>query len=284
MKLQVRHQTIYHYEDGAPRTAMRLKLMPRSHEGQQVEWWTVSVNGMPVDRFAPNGHGDMEALWIGNERMDSVTIIAEGQVETRDMAGIVRGLPPGADPLVYLRDTPLTEATPAITQAATQIEESDPLSLLHKLSALANARVAYRAGVTKATTTAGEAFEHGVGVCQDHAQIFIAMARLRGIPARYVSGYMLKENGEGEYHETHAWAEARVPALGWVGFDISNSVCVTDRYIRLACGLDARDAAPTISSAVGIGSIRIDADVRIDQSETVQGTEHLKRAQEQRQQ
>lgn len=266
MKLRVRHQTIYHYEGGSPRVVMLLKLKPRSHDGQNVQCWNVTVNGTSVDSFVPNGHGDLEALWTSNERIENATIIAEGIVEATDKAGIVQGLASGPDPLVYLRETPLTETSPEMKADATQIGEGDMLDRLHALSALVRERVVYQPGLTHSLTSASEAYALGNGVCQDHAQIFISMARTLGVPARYVSGYLLAGEGEDQEHETHGWAEAWVPSLGWIGFDVANGVCVTEHYVRLACGLDAHDAAPVRGSAVVSGAIRIDADVRIDQS------------------
>lgn len=284
MKLVVRHQTVYSYEAGSSRVAMLLKLFPRNHEGQKVEQWEVTVNGEPVTGFAPNGHGDMEALWIHHDRMEEATIIAHGVVETKDMAGVMTGLPPGPDPLVYLCETPLTELSAAMAAEAALLPDEGPLPRLHLLSALVRERVSYRAGLTGAQTSAAQAFELGAGVCQDHAQVFIAMARSLGVPARYVSGYLLADEGVGALHETHGWAEARVPALGWVGFDVSNGLCVTDRYIRLSCGLDAHDAAPVRGSAVAAGSISVDADVRIDHGDPALGEEHIQQLQEQQQQ
>ena len=97
------------------------------------------------------------------------------------------------------------------------------------------------------TPSAAEALADGKGVCQDHAHIFIAAARTLGVPARYVTGYLLMHAGDersrrergaracsdpAEAH--HAWAEAWVESLGWVGFDVANRICPTERYVRLA--------------------------------------------------
>lgn len=266
MKLTVRHQTIYRYEGGSSRVAMLLKLKPRSHEGQTVERWQVTVNDRPVDNFGPNGQGNLEALWVSSARVEEAVVVAQGVVHTNDMAGIMRGLAPGADPLVYLRETPLTQASAAMVDELGDLrEEGDVVALLHALSARVRSKVGYTPGITHSQTAAAQAFELGAGVCQDHAQIFIAKARALGIPARYVSGYLLASE-DNELHETHAWAEAWVPALGWVGFDITNGVCVTDHYVRLACGLDAHDAAPIRGTALSAGRITVDADVRIDPS------------------
>jgi transglutaminase-like putative cysteine protease len=104
-------------------------------------------------------------------------------------------------------------------------------------------RVAYELGATHAHTTAAQAFEDGRGVCQDHAHIFIGMARHLGIPSRYVTGYLVTGDGQ-DATASHAWAEALVPGLGWVGFDAANGVCPTDHYVRVAGGIDAASVAP----------------------------------------
>jgi transglutaminase-like putative cysteine protease len=110
--------------------------------------------------------------------------------------------------------------------------------------------VDYRPGTSDTETTAEQALEKKSGVCQDHAHIFIAAARALNIPARYVSGYLMME-GKNEQAATHAWAEAHVPSLGWVGFDPANDVCPDERYVRIATGLCYRDAAPVSGMRVG---------------------------------
>ncbi len=287
MKLLVRHQTSYHYANPATRVAMRLKLMPVDSPGQMVREWQVSVNDQPVNGFARNGHGELEAIWICHERMEEAVIVAEGLVETAETHGVTGLLPHAVDPLYYLRDTPLTrpsDAIRALAQGTAAVgEEEGRLAQLHALSNAVADAVVYRAGVTSADTSAADALSQGAGVCQDHAQIFIAAARALDIPARYVSGYLLADEGH-VLHETHGWAEALVEGLGWVGFDASNRVCVTERYIRIASGLDAYDAAPIRGSVVAAGEIRIDADVRIAQAEDGEEQRQLQRQQQQQRQ
>lgn len=281
MKLLVRHQTTYYYEGVAGRAAMLLKLMPTSGAAQTVEDWRVSINGGTVTGFGANSMGDMEAIWIRHDRHDSAVIVAEGLVETHDTHGVLGWPKSRVDARYFLRSTPLTAASGAIIDMARGIDgKGDALGRLHALSAAVSDAVAYRAGVTGPETTAAAAFALGAGVCQDHAQVFIAAARALGVPARYVSGYLLAQD-EDALHETHGWAEALVPSLGWVGFDPSNRVCVTDRYLRLAGGLDADQAAPVRGSVTVAGNITIDADVRIAQAEDGLEERQLQRQQQQ---
>ncbi|WHO37618.1 transglutaminase family protein [Sphingobium sp. AP49] len=280
MKLLVRHQTVYGYPASVGRVAMRLKLVPVDTPGQNVHDWQVSINGEPLTNFRPNSYGEMEAVWVRHDRLDQAVIIAEGLVETRETHGI-GGLPQcRVDARYFLRSTPLTRPSDAIRAMVAALPEEDgPLAQLHALSAAVSDAVHYRPGVTGAETTAAEAFALGAGVCQDHAQIFLAGARLLGVSARYVSGYLLA--GEGDLHETHGWAEALVPGLGWIGFDPSNRVCITERYLRLASGLDADEAAPIRGSVTVAGDISIDADVRIAQAEDGVEERQLQRQQQQ---
>lgn len=282
MKLLIRHQTAYYYGAGSSRAIMLLRLRPRSHAGQAVRDWQISVNDEPVTAFTTNGYGDLESLWIHNERMAAITIVAQGTVETLDTHGVLSGLEERANSRLFLRETPLTRPTEALRAFVADVDGgNDVLAKLHALTNEIVNEVPYRAGATNADTRAGDAFAMGAGVCQDHAQIFITGARLLGVPARYVTGYLLAQEGDNPLHETHAWAEALVPGLGWIGFDASNQMCVTDHYVRIACGLDAFDAAPVRGLVTAAGDIGIDADVRIAQASDDEGERQLQRQQQQ---
>lgn len=112
-------------------------------------------------------------------------------------------------------------------------------------------RVKFDTGRTDSMTTAATALKAGHGVCQDFAHIFLSVCRRLDLPARYVTGYLMTDESEAQAH--HAWVEAEVAGLGWVGFDPANSVCPDERYVRLACGLDADSAAPVRGVRRGAG-------------------------------
>jgi transglutaminase-like putative cysteine protease len=106
--------------------------------------------------------------------------------------------------------------------------------------------------------------DQGSGVCQDHAQVLIGLARRRDMPSRYVTGY-LHSDADGLVHEaSHAWAELWVPDLGWVGFDAANRCCPDDRYIRIGSGFDAADAAPIRGLARGEAAESMDVVVAVE--------------------
>jgi transglutaminase-like putative cysteine protease len=103
-------------------------------------------------------------------------------------------------------------------------------------------------------------------VCQDFAQVFICVARLLGIPARYVTGYLHVES-DATAPAHHAWAEAYVQEVGWVGFDAANGVSPSESYIRLAYGFDAASTAPVTGARRGGGSEALDVEVQVRQAE-----------------
>jgi transglutaminase-like putative cysteine protease len=138
------------------------------------------------------------------------------------------------------------------------------LDYLHSLSDAIRSQVAYQTGATGVGTTAEQAIEAACGVCQDHAHIFIGAARMSGIPARYVSGYLMM-NDRIDQEATHAWAEAHVEGLGWVGFDVSNGISPDPRYVRLATGRDYRDAAPITGISFGSATEELHVAVAVEQ-------------------
>ncbi|MEP7209310.1 MAG: transglutaminase family protein [Alphaproteobacteria bacterium] len=268
MRLSIRHITSYAYAPPADRCALRLKLYPSQFDGQQVMNWKVSVNGTPVAPLLTTGVGDRESIWTANRSVADVEIVAEGEVETHDAAGVVRGLRDTMRPSVFMRTTPLTAPDPAIEALAASAKAPAVIDQLHGLCSAVRDAVDYQTGSTDSRTPAALALKRGTGVCQDHAHIFISAARSLGAPARYIVGYLLAEGTA--LTETHAWAEAFTSDLGWVGFDPTNRICPTERYVRLACGLDSADAAPIRGAVSTQGAESLVASVAINQSQQTQ--------------
>ncbi|MEM1306051.1 MAG: transglutaminase family protein [Pseudomonadota bacterium] len=275
MKLTVTHTTRYHYTPAAERLAFRFQLYPMSFESQRVDSWSVTVNGTEVPRLLIDGAGDGVGLWHAKSALEEVEIVAGGVVETKDTAGIVKGLPRTPPIGMYLRNTKLTEPDTDIRALAQKAQRESPLDTLHALSAAIIDAVTYRAGVTDSTTTARDALKLGAGVCQDHAHVFVSAARTLGMPARYVTGYLQAGADGAAEVESHAWAEVFCENLGWVGFDASNQISPTPAYIRLGSGLDAAAAAPIRGTLTG--------NVDTDLSTTVAIAEEGAQAQQQSQ-
>ncbi|MHB0951833.1 MAG: transglutaminase family protein [Allorhizobium sp.] len=250
MRLKVTHTTEYRYEQPVQYSLQRLRLTPLNTPGQNVLSWNIAVDGATVEAGFNDQFGNHVHLVATEGDSCRVHIVASGEVETEDRAGVF-GSHLGYCPLwLYLRDTPRTKAGKLTRELARSLSGDNDLERMHALMAAIHGTVNYLQGLTGTETTAEQALEAGHGVCQDHAHILIAAARVMGIPARYISGYLVME-GQEEQAATHAWAEVHLPSLGWVGFDAANNVCPDDRYVRLASGLCYADAAPVSGMRIG---------------------------------
>ena len=199
-----------------------------------------------------------------------VTIECYGEVEVHNMNGVF-GDHSGFMPLwMFERTTALTYPGPLLQKLVDGLEhDGSDLGKLHSLSGAIFSQVVYTQGESQVGSTCEDVLQVGQGVCQDHAHIFISAARLMGFPARYVSGYLQMEETI-DQDATHAWAEAYVKDLGWVGFDVSNEVCPDLRYVRLATGLDYADAAPVSGMRFGDGSEELSVAVQVESQQQSQ--------------
>lgn len=252
MLISVRHITRYSYTETATYTVQALRLRPPSFRGQRVIEWTLTMPATGQSLQFNDGFGNAVDLITVHGPHTELLYEAAGTVECEDFCGVVTGLVSPSPPRVFLRETAQTQPDDAILGLAKAVKDQDNLKRMHALSESIRARVDYKTGATEMHTTAAEALAAGEGVCQDHAHIFISAARTLGVPARYVTGYLASDAAE-PAHAHHAWAEAWIEGLGWVGFDVANSICPTDLYVRLAVGLDAGTAAPISGSRRGGG-------------------------------
>ncbi len=268
MRLRVHHETRYVYDQPARTLIQVLRLTPQTHDAQYVRRWRVEVD-QDVRLFQGNDAlgNPVHHLTIDGP-IDALTITAFGEVEVQDTGGIVAGtrerLPAG----VFLRETDLTKPDDAIRHLAPPPagKNADVLTSLHELMSRLRERMLFEVGTTDMRTTGAEALRAGRGVCQDFSHVFIAAARQAGIPARYVSGHLHHPDGEPVQEAGHAWAEALVPDLGWVGFDAANGICVTERYVRVATGFDALSGAAIRGAYAGGGREAMTVEVAVGAS------------------
>lgn len=251
MQLQISHTTLYRYDQPVDYALQRVHLRPLSTNNQDVGSWDLIVDGGQIEASYQDHYGNHTDLVSTLPGTQTLSVTATGSVTTHDSSGII-GKVYGRAPLWhFLQATSLTSPGPKIRALSKIIgQSSDPLSGLHALSAALLEAAPYKVGTTDAETKAEDALVMGNGVCQDHAHIFASAARLAGIPTRYVSGYLMI-NEQVDQDASHAWAEVHVDDLGWVGFDVSNGVAPDEKYVRLAVGRDARDAAPIKGMRLG---------------------------------
>ncbi len=250
MRLKISHTTEYLYDEPVPYSLQRLRLTPISGPTQKVLDWAVDVDGARIETGYLDQYGNRVDLVSVEGAEHTIRITATGEVDTFDKTGVF-GAHLGCTPLwLYLRDTSRTRPGKLVRELAKAVRGDSELAQMHALMDAIHETVAYTPGTTTTKTTAEEALAAKTGVCQDHAHIFISAARFSGVPARYVSGYLLMEDRPDQV-ATHAWAEAHIPGLGWVGFDAANNVCPDDRYVRIASGLCYRDCAPVSGMRIG---------------------------------
>ena len=264
MRLTISHTTRYRYDRPLNHGLQRLRLIPRSGVTQTIRQWDVATIGAIVEAEYDDHYGNRVILLNMDPHSPILEIGVTGEVDTIDKSGVL-GPHRGNVPLwVYRRDTALTNPGTGVTALAEALRGHDgnALSVLHALSTRIADTVDYRIGTTDATTTAEGALENGAGVCQDQTHIFLAAARVLGYPVRYVSGYLMM-NDRVDQEAGHAWAEAHVDALGWVGFDVSNRMCPDERYVRVATGLDAREAAPVAGLSFGAAGESLEVAIQI---------------------
>ncbi|MEE4153629.1 MAG: transglutaminase family protein [Erythrobacter sp.] len=271
MRLSIRHTTHYAFSSPVVHALQRVRLTPKETQGQEILSWDMTYTNAHLELEYDDQHFNTVTLVGVDPGASEVTITCSGMVETLDNSGVI-GEHSGHLPLwSFLAQTPLTKPGPRLRALMREIEgfprgpeEGGRLEYLHALSATIRQLVAYTTGATLVSTKAEEAVAKEQGVCQDHAHIFIGAARASGIPARYVSGYLMM-NDRIEQDATHAWAEAHVEGLGWVGFDISNGICPDPRYVRVATGRDYRDAAPVTGISFGEAEQLLTVDVAVEQ-------------------
>lgn len=266
MILGVTHVTTYRYDEPVRFAAQSLRLFPSRFDGQRAIRWDVTVNGGVRGGSFRDGAGDKVEGWSVRGPVDEVCISVSGAVETIDTAGVLRGHRELVPPLAYLRETTATWASAAIKELAHDAVRGglDHLDRAHRLSRAVGAAIKYETGATHSSTTAAEALEQAEGVCQDHAHVLIAAARVLDIPARYVSGYLMTDDGSA-HEAAHAWAEVWVENIGWIGFDAANVCCTNVNYIRLGSGLDAHEAAPIRGVTQGVSQEQIEVSVALAQ-------------------
>lgn len=272
MQLGVKYITRYTYDKPARRVIQLLRLTPGSFAGQNVLEWRIDVDCDVRLREGRDGYGNITHMLYADGPLDRLTITVSGKVLTEDRAGVVQGVAGDLPHQVFLRPTPLTEPGEAIGALAAGIsaDGGTVLERLHRLNALIHGHMNFDTSRTDSGTTAPESWAVGHGVCQDFTHIFIAAARAAGIPARYVSGHLFRRDGQVAQEAGHAWAEAWAEHLGWVAFDPSNGISADDAYVRVAAGLDYRDAAPVSGTRSGGGgeTLSVEVHVRLAQSQS----------------
>jgi len=261
MLLHIRHDTLYRYDRPVKHSVQSLRLTPRTETGQRVLSWTLAAPGRQSQQV--DAHGNVMHLLTIDEPHEGIHITVSGTVETEEVEESAPSNRGRLSPLVYLPDTLLTRSDEALADFAATHGTKDPGRDDAMTLALAvRGAMDYVSGVTEVSDTAARAFSLHRGVCQDHAHVMIACCRALGVPARYVSGYLL--TARDDHIASHAWVDVWLARHDrWLAIDVTNGVPGGLQHCRLAVGRDYLDACPVRGVRRGGGAETMSAKVEV---------------------
>ncbi|HEY1610208.1 MAG TPA: transglutaminase family protein, partial [Paraburkholderia sp.] len=219
MQLAIRHDTIYRYAAPVRYSIQQLRLAPLTTPAQIVTQWHVDAPGK-LDS-ARDAYGNTLLTLVLTRPHQEIRLRVRGEVETLPLAE--GRLPEGEGPIpawYFTLPTKLTEADDALTELAKTLAPLDHPGAVLDAAAVVIERVRYERGVTDVAHSAADALALGSGVCQDHAHVMLALCRARGVPARYVSGYV--DPGDVPEAASHAWVDVWLDG-GWVTVDVTHA-------------------------------------------------------------
>ena len=287
MDYSIRHLTKFLYSNSVSESMMETRMHPRSDQNQRCLTFHLSVSprcrvfsyrdhlANQVHHFdIPGPHGQL-------------VIVAESLVEVQPHLEVPSFLAPDAwtelDAMVEQGDywemlfpSEFAKPTPLLDELALRFDvrrRDDPLMVLHQLNQQMYNYFDYKPQTTSVDSPIDVALASKAGVCQDFAHIMTTLVRSKlRIPCRYVSGYLYHGDSNTDRSvnsATHAWIEALIPQLGWVGFDPTNLLIAGDRHIRTAIGRDYDDVPPTHGMFRGRAKSVLTVAVRVTPSEGV---------------
>lgn len=284
MYYSIRHMTRFRYSEPVSQSFMELRMQPRSDTFQRCLSFRVAIHPKARTRTYGDYLGNTVHHFDIPGQHKQLTIAAEALVEMRDFDDLPESLPPESwqalDTLAHtdydmVLPSPFTHSTELLEALARELRverRDDPMSLLRELNTAIFKAFDYELNSTKVDSPIDDALTSRQGVCQDFSHIMIALVRGLGIPARYVSGYLFQRKANNRIYRSaedasHAWVEALLPQVGWVGFDPTNNVICGARHIRVAIGRDYSDVPPTRGVFKGSADTELSVGVQVSEVE-----------------
>jgi len=283
----IRHFTRYRYSSPVWQSMMEVRMHPRSEGNQRCFVFQLSVNPRARIFSYTDSRGNLVHHFDLPGRHRQLTIISDALVNLDAPPAIPEAMPyegwneleqlieakdywDALLPSHFARSSPELEAL-AAEIGATERSGRSPLKFMQDLSAAVHHTFSYVKKSTAVNSPIEQALRSRQGVCQDFAHILIALARNARVPCRYVSGYLYQSSDTGPSADgaTHAWVEALIPGIGWVGFDPTLNRIVRERHIRTAVGRDYADVPPTMGVMKGKADTQLQVRVRVTPSEAV---------------
>ena len=284
MYYSIRHVTRFRYSAPISASIMEVRMQPRSEGGQRCVSFSLQTSPRAKVMAYRDDIGNFVHHFDVPGRHGQLTITAQALVEMRPAAqlptaldgdawGYLDALTANGEYYDYLAPSPRTQPGPALAGLARELgleRGSDPLTLLRTLNTAIYQHFDYAPQSTDVNSPIDEAIASGRGVCQDFTHIMLALLREVGVPCRYVSGYLFHRTDTGDrssVDSTHAWVDAFLPGLGWVGFDPTNDLVAGERHIRAATGRDYGDVPPTRGVFKGKAETELSVAVKVAPSE-----------------
>ncbi len=280
----IRHLTRFRYSIPISESTMELRMQPRSENYQRCLEFAIETEPRSQIMSYRDYLGNIVHHFNIPGKHSTLTITTEALIEITGEDDIPEALEPGAwtavdeiaasgEALDFLLPSQFAHPGEQLYTFAEEINlrrGKDPLTTLRELNSTIYEKFAYVPHSTQVDSPIDDALRTRWGVCQDFAHIMITLVRELGIPCRYVSGYLFhrrEDHDRSEEDATHAWLEALLPELGWVGFDPTNNLIAGNRHFRTALGRDYADVPPTRGVFKGSADSELDVGVRVAPAE-----------------
>ncbi len=297
MLYQIRHVTRHRYENPVSESVMEVRKCPLSEGQQRCLNFTLSVNPGATIFSLEEKIGNTVHHFDIPQPHSQLSVTAEALVEIKEFPSLPTSLTfeswqqlkdetGGFEFLDYLLPSPLIRPSALLGEFYEKVgprPEEDPLTFLLRLQNEIATSFAYVPRRTQVDSPLDIALEAKEGVCQDFAHIMVGVARLAEIPSRYVSGYLYHRadgSDRSSRDATHAWMEAYLPGLGWVGFDPTNNILAQERHIRTCLGRDYRDVPPTRGVYRGLSASELSVAVQVHPADTPNSQDEFRRMEE----
>jgi transglutaminase-like putative cysteine protease len=277
--LRVIHTTTYSYSNPVSVSHTEVHLKPRADRNQTPLEHRLAVTPLPDSSIARDDYfGNAVTHFSIHEPHEALVITAESLVDRHSLEAVHSALTPSweqvalevrrhetsatFEALEFVFDSPRVTITPAF--AAPSFSAGRPMleaaiDLCHRIFT----DFKYDQRATTVTTPIDQVLSKRSGVCQDFAHVMIACLRSRGVPARYVSGYVHSARPTASAQASHAWVSAFCPGFGWLDFDPTNDVMPAGRHVTIAWGRDYSDVPPVQGVALGGGEQTIEVAVEV---------------------
>ncbi|MCC6627648.1 MAG: transglutaminase family protein [Chloroflexi bacterium] len=279
MYYSIRHLTRFRYSAPITESVMEVRMQPRTEGHQRCLAFRLHPNPRTQVLAYRDYLGNTVHYFDVPSRHLQLTITAEAQIELRPLPppsplpatawDEVEAIAEAGEHWFDLQPSTFARPTDRLADFARELRlgrQDDPLTTLRRLTTEIATSFAYAPQSTHVDSPIDDALRSRQGVCQDFAHIMIALVRQLGIPCRYVSGYLVhrvQDRDRSAEDATHAWVEALLPGLGWVGFDPTNDLIAGDRHIRVAVGRDYADVPPTRGVFKGRADSMLEVSVQV---------------------